>query len=561
MEARSGSAGEPRVWAAIAALVIGVIFAAWVGGRRLIDPREIDWVMKLDWQYHFLGWHFFRSEPWQFPPGLIRSYFAPTGTAIGFTDSIPLVALLLKPFSSLLPNPLQYFGVWLVLCFGLQGCFGALLTALWTRDGRLQLLGGVLFVLVPTLLGRVGHPALASHWLLLWALWMYLREPMQPVGWRMPLAYGVIAGLIHPYLAVMGVMLIGALAVRRLLERRDPLPHRLVIAATPLIAALLGLTAGWWCAGLLSLSGADDLTSTGIDQYSMNLLGPIAPAGWSSLLPELPLASELQKFEGFQYLGAGILALTVLALALTIRARVFNWRAALPLLLVVTAAAVYSLSPRVTLGASVIIDYLTPAVSRFGMFRATGRFFWPAAYALVAVAVGVIASFMNPRAARAMLVAAIALQWVDLNGRYANLRQGTHSDEFHTWPERLKADAWHVLLPHYRSVLLYPPDQCAPPATAFQPIAVLAGTYGLSINTGHLARRDSTSILASCRQLNDDYKRGIVSDAAVYVLHPGLVQGFRSNAQRPVVCAELDGIPVCVTAGSYERWKTAAEFR
>jgi hypothetical protein len=561
MADRRDATGDTRVGAVIAASIGGVIFASWVGGSRLIDPREIDWAMKLDWQYHFLGWHFFRAEPWQIPPGLIRNYYAPHGTAIGFTDSIPLVAILLKPFSSLLPNPMQYFGLWLVLCFGLQGFFGALLTALWTKDRRLQCLGGIVFVLVPTLLGRVGHPALAAHWLLLWAIWMYLRESQRPVGWGMPLVYGLVGGVVHPYLAVMGFALIGALGLRRLLERTEPAARRLLSAATPLVGMMGGLVAGWWCAGLLSLSGTDDLTSTGIDQYSMNLLGPIAPAGWSSLLPELPLASDLQKFEGFQYLGAGILALTAIAVALIARRPLVNWKAAIPLLLVAIVGAVYSLSPRVTLGAAVIADYWTPAMAPLGMFRATGRFFWPATYALVTVVVGVVTSVMTPRLALATLVAAIGLQWVDLSAHYQTLRQGTHSDEFHAWPGRLTSEVWHAMLPHYARVLLIPPEQCSEPATAFQPVAVLAGTYGLSINTGHVARLDRELIFAACRRLNDDYKSGTVADDTVYVLHRGLVGGFRENARRPVVCAELDALPVCVTADSYEAWKSAAGFR
>ena len=68
--------------------------------------------MRYDWPIHFFGWHFFRSEPWQFPPGLLDSYYTPIGTAIGFTDLIPLVAFALKPFSNRLPATFQYIGPW-----------------------------------------------------------------------------------------------------------------------------------------------------------------------------------------------------------------------------------------------------------------------------------------------------------------------------------------------------------------------------------------------------------------------------------------------------------------
>jgi hypothetical protein len=517
--------------------------------------------MKLDWQYHFLGWHFFRGEPWHFPPGLIKTYYAPIGTTIGFTDSIPLVAFVLKPFSSWLPMPMQYFGIWLLICYALQAVFGVLLTTLWTHDRRIQLAGGVMFVLVPTLLARVGHPALASHWLLLWALWMYLRESIAPVSWRQHVVLGALAGLIHPYLAAMVMLLIGALAVRRLLEGSSAFARRVIDAATPSIAAALAMAAAWWCSGLFAVSGGDEFLSTGLDQFSMNLLGPITPAGWSSLMPELPSANDFQAFEGFQYLGAGILGLTLIAGVTALRQPSISWRAALPLFVAVLLAAVYALSPRVTFGNQVIIDYMHPSLSRAAVFRATGRFFWPAAYALLAVSIAVVASRLKPRTAVVILFAAVTVQFIDLYGHYISLRGGTHSDAFHQWPQPLQSPVWHALLPHYRHLLLYGPLECGPAPVEFPQPALLAGMYGLSINTGHAAREGRDARIQYCAQLKRDFDAGVVSDDAVYLVHTGLLDRFRANAKKPIVCTVLDGIPVCVAASTYELWKGAAEPR
>jgi uncharacterized protein (DUF779 family) len=44
-------------------------------------------------------------------------------------------------------------------------------------------------------------------------------------------------------------------------------------------------------------------------------------------------------------------------------------------------------------------------------------------------------------------------------------------------------------------------------------------------------------------------------------VNESLLEVFRANAQKPVVCTVLDGIPVCVTANTYEQWKEAAELR
>ena len=554
-------ASASRWLTAGAAAAIGAAFASWIAGWRIINPTQIDWLMKLDWRYHFLGWHFFRNEPWHWPPGVVTSYYAPIGTAIGYTDSIPLAAIGLKAFASLLPMPFQYLGLWLVLTFALQGLFGVLITRLWTSSRWIELLGGTLFVLVPTLLGRVGHPALASHWLILWALWMYWREPIEPVGWRAPLLCGLITGLVHPYLAAMTLLIMAAVGLRRVLEGSGPAVARAPAAVAPAATLGVGLLTGWWMSGMFSVSGTDNLASTGLDLYSMNLLGPIAPAGWSSLMPELPLASELQKFEGFQYLGAGILTLVSIALVVAVVQRQISWRSALPLALAAVLSAIYSLSPRVTLGSDVVFDYMNPTLARIAVFRATGRFFWPATYSLLGISIAVVSRAVRPALAAAILATAVALQVVDLNAHYRILRRDVHADQFYQWPKSLESPVWHLMLPHYKRLLLYGPEQCGPAPVAFEHPALLAGIYGLSINAGHLARTDQAARLDYCHALRRDFDQGVVSDDAVYLLNRNLVERFRAAAQQPVVCAALDRIPVCVTAASYAAWNDAAEFR
>jgi hypothetical protein len=551
---------ESPVLPPLVAALFGAALFAWIAGWRVLSPTSVDWVLKLDWQHHFMGWHFFRNEPWTWPPGLISSYYAPVGTAIGFTDSIPLVALPLKLFASALPTPLQYLGVWLLVCFALQGALGAMLTGLWTPSPTLRILGGALFVVVPTLLGRVGHPALASHWLLLWALFLYFRD------WRVAgsvlhfAAPGLVAGLIHPYLAAMVFAIVAAVAARRL-GGEDSWHRRLWTAAQPLLGLTAGLLAGWWCSGLLSLSGSGDLASTGLDLYSMNLLAPVASAGWSRFLPQLAVANDLQDFEGFQYLGLGLLTLIPPALVAGAFRPRLPWRHIAPLVLVAFAMAVYALSPRVTFGPETIADYSTPALERLAIFRATGRFFWPATYVLLSLSVWSVVTRVRGAIAAAILAAALALQAADVSPQWLTLRDTAHSDPFHTWPRTMPSQLWASMLPHYRHIIFYPPEQCGPAPVPFLHAAVLAGTYGLSLNTGHLARRDQTATAVYCGKMGQDFRAGLVRDDTVYLLHGDLVQRFREAATHPIVCADPDGIPTCVTASSYQRWASLGEFR
>ncbi|MCA1585434.1 MAG: DUF6311 domain-containing protein, partial [Acidobacteria bacterium] len=138
----------------VAGGAVGALFFVWVGGVRVIVPTQALWTLKLDWMWHFLGWHFFRNESWHLPPGRIEGYLVPLGTSIGFTDSIPIAALVLKPFAAILPMPFQYLGAWLCLCFVLQGFFGVVLARLWSPNVLVQVLAAGCFVLVPTLFGR-----------------------------------------------------------------------------------------------------------------------------------------------------------------------------------------------------------------------------------------------------------------------------------------------------------------------------------------------------------------------------------------------------------------------
>ena len=211
--ATSGS--RPRqTWTAPAAgAVIGAAFLLGLAGLRPIDPTEIGWVMHFDWVPHYFGWHYFRTEPWHWPPGRVEGYYAPFGTAIGLTDSIPLAAYLFKPLSAWLPAHFQYLGLWWLLSFTLQGAFAARLLGRWIAGVPAQVLGATLFVLLPTLLARVAHAALCSHWLILWTLLIATRETGARLRWREWATIGLLAGMIQPYLAAMALALLGATAL------------------------------------------------------------------------------------------------------------------------------------------------------------------------------------------------------------------------------------------------------------------------------------------------------------------------------------------------------------
>ncbi len=101
-------------------IVSGVLFFTGSLGSGLVDPRRIDWLQRGDWATHYAGWALFRHAPWAWPPGILPTLMYPVGTAVIYTDSLPLLAYSSR-WRRGFPEPFQYTGGWFVVSFVLQG--------------------------------------------------------------------------------------------------------------------------------------------------------------------------------------------------------------------------------------------------------------------------------------------------------------------------------------------------------------------------------------------------------------------------------------------------------
>jgi hypothetical protein len=536
----------PAISAACGA-AIGAGFFLWIAGLRLIDPREIGWLMRLDWQIHFLAWHLFRHEPWHWPPGRIVSEFYPIGTSIAYTDAIPLAALALKPWASVLPDPFQYLGLWLLICFALQGVAGAALIGCWTERTSLRVAGATLFVLSPVLLDRVGHVALASHWLLLFALWLYFRRwsggPAARIGWWTLLV--VLAVGLQPYLWAMAMPLSVAAAVRyavadRAYRGRDVAAH---LAAAIAVTAIAGWFVGWFV-----ISSPEDRSMGGLGFYSMNLLGLLASNGWAALGPAVPVF-EGQTYEGFNYPGAGVLGLVAVAVVVLAVRRPARRTlvAAAPLLIACGLMALASLSPKITFGRHVVAEIALPErlYIWYSTFRTTGRFFWPAGYLLAAGAMAVVVARFRAPTAVLILTAAIAVQAYDLRSRYIANRATRSAAEWYQWDDPSRDSFWAAIAPRHRHLVVLSPAACGPTPAPFGPLFYLAGRYGLTINAGGAGRVSSKALANACAETMSDVQRGRLSRDTIYVTADA--EWVRAAAAPiPLTCRPIAGMTGCI---------------
>lgn len=541
--------------AAIAGGVAGALFFAWIAGARVLDPTSIDWLHKGDWVPHYFGWHYFRTEPWHWPPGAVHGYYAPLGTSIGLTDSIPLAAYLLKPFAAWLPAPAQYLGPWLLACFALQGALGARLVSRFVADPWVQWLGALLFVLVPTLLIRVGHAALCAHWLILWALLLVTRpgpRRFAPPAWA---TLGLVAGLVQPYLAAM---VLGVLAGAALTSDGAAIPRRL----TALGAALAATLAGWWVSGLFLLSGGGSLAAGGLGYYSMNLLSFVSPEEWSAVLPRLPWATTGQPYEGFQYLGLGLLLLLAEAIGLRLTTRRHEGPrvvspGVLATCLVMTAFAV---SPVVTFGGRVLVNLDGPWAAPLALFRSSGRFAWPLVYLGITWMVVTVARALPTRRALAVLALAAVVQAVDLHGAHRLRHDAARDPGFHTWLDPFDDPRWQVIAPAYAHLALVPPPQCGDSPVPYEAAIGLTAGHGLTINAGVVARRDEQARARYCEALDQELDTATLADDTLYVVSPQSAPVVAATGGDGVRCGEIDGVWICSTAAAHARWSDRAGF-
>lgn len=259
---------------------------------------------------HIIGQRYFLADAWRWPLLEAKALMAPGGLNIAFTDSIPLLSLITKLFKPLLRPGAETITLWLGLCWVLQPV--AAVFALRSA-GEKRIVPAVAVALIavsmPTLYLRYVHEALSSHFLILLAIGVYFRMVRQ-FHWRqIGAAVGLAAAalLIHPYLMAMVVAVLAAAPVS-LAFRKDGawLPAGIGIVAAIAVTAALALALGY---------GEGEPVS-GFGYYSINLLSPIYPAG-SAMMPGFGSVIDATggQYEGYQYLGLGLIAITILAAA------------------------------------------------------------------------------------------------------------------------------------------------------------------------------------------------------------------------------------------------------
>lgn len=411
-------------WGSLVVIILSSIVYFLIYGTKLINPQYDFWLQKGgDLTQHYIGWEFFRKSMWQFPIGLMNTMSYPNNVSIIFTDSIPIAAILFKLMSPLLPNTFQYFGLWELLCFVLQGVFSYKILHLLTKNKIGSILGALFFITTPIFIARVYfHTALSSQWLILAALYIFYQTSFNnELGSKSLLLrwgiLGFLCGFIHLYYIPMcGIIMVSTLSIK--VYREKKLLHSLIIGSCYILICFISIFV------LGGFSHDHQLDAGGLGQFSFNLNGFFNSMGWSKFFSPLTSYGE-GSGDGFAYLGIGIILLIGIVLLCKIKKRlsgdIKNNMLSLnviPYLFMIIVFLLISCSHILAINGHIFfkLPYPEKMISLWGMFRASGRFIWPVIYILMIYLISyTINSIKNQKILTVVLMTMFILQIYDIS--------------------------------------------------------------------------------------------------------------------------------------------------
>ena len=399
---------------------ITILIFGFIYGIKILTPTYTNWIFAStgDIFQHYVGWEAFRAGTWNFPIGLTNTISYPTNISVIYTDAIPLFAIFFKLISFALPKTFQYLGLYGLLCFILQAILSTHIIKNYTDSKANIIITSMLFTIIPSMIFRMFyHTALASQWLLLISLETIFLYNNYKEGRKIYYIWAIIAfliGTIHAYYLVMcGIILVGYIILDILNTKK--IKKSILLLLTFLSTAVTTI----WLFGGFTNTGKND--SFGFGSYSFNLNGLINSQGWSIFLKQMPM--QYNQYEGFSYLGMGVIILIIIATILTViwfkkdKEDLKQHKNITISLLIITILSVFvALSPKAYLGNTLLYDLKLPdfITNIWSIFRSTGRFVWPVIYILMLSSIIIILKRLNWKYSLLILSICTFIQIIDI---------------------------------------------------------------------------------------------------------------------------------------------------
>jgi hypothetical protein len=536
--------------------LLGLFFFLSVFGHQPLYITNVGWTLAGDRSPHVIGLYFFRNEPWGFPIGAIRNYGYPYGTGLLGIEGYPFL-LLVKLLNRFFPQaPLQLHGIWMLICYMLQGVGGMLLMRRISSHIFIKTLGTILFIISPIMLFRaLAHTSLMTHFLLLFAINLLFAVTITT---RTMIVWASILFLslwIQMYIFVLVWLLLCTFLYKLVvISKSCSLRRATFLSVASIIPSILLFFI------LQPITPSVNLHK-GFGIYAMNLNAPINPSGlgnWSRLLPVHPLGSG--QYEGFNYLGAGIIILVCLLAIPAIKtisrkAWLYNnhW-----LILACLSFTFYAVSNVVMLGDTVLIQYPNFFGNLAEIFRSSGRFFWPVWYLILFGSMKWLVQRETRRTAFAVLVCVTMIQIYDFSSKFQEFHKMFHT--LSEWKTPLKSDKWNFLIQNYARIsfeTLGPVEEVIEPIVV--PFGLMAAAHKKQINIGFFSRYPA-EMLTAARQEHRDLRIGKYRMDTIYIITEDVAEVLSHRKKADDLLAQIDNY-ILFAPGLYAKDSSAEYFR
>lgn len=424
--------------------IIGIIIFIIIYGVAVLDVSNDGWLVNstYDLSAHYIGWLYYRNSPWQFPIGLVDGIINKYSFSIIYMDSIPILALIFKILSPLLPSTFQYFGLYGLITFTLQSVFACELIFELTANSKASILSSIFFTLSSTLLERMfRHSALAFHPIILLAIMCYIKKDKiiyrkkDTIYWCLLL---ILSCSIHAYFIPM---VFAFLVAFYLPEIFSPNWYKSCLKIAIPTSFTIGTMYIWgYFYGSHSLSNGD------LGNYNSNINALFNDLGNSYIDSLMGQTAADGIWEAYAYLGLGILIMAFIAIYDIIQNQKYCQfkKHYIPTIFLIIVFVSVSILPIVRFGQYTLFEIPLPKYITylFGTFRANGRFMWPIVYLIMlGTTVYIINSFKNK--AYYILFLCLLIQIFDLSQTYIDRHNWIES--LMDAPQRLSDNIWEQL--------------------------------------------------------------------------------------------------------------------
>lgn len=505
-------------------------------GLSVLNPTNTKWLLEVyhDWGQHFLGWSFYRNSPWTFPIGTNSEWYYPIGTNVGITDSIPLFAIPFKIFSSLLPVDFQYFGVWFLLCYILNGFFTIKLLKVFGVKNILILLVAVIIVNTnPVLLFRTLHPSLCAQWLIIASFYFYFKTLEKgKVAKKFALYHIlllVISGLIHPYLTLITIaffflFFIKNIYITKVYDWKKGYSYFLI--------GFICLLFTWFVVGVLSFDSTNLEVTNAYGLYSWNLNSFYNGGGFSKYFSQLP-QKTWHQYEGYSYLGIGGMFMIFLAFVLTLPVLVIRkkiekniWLSYLLFISALLFFTGFAITNIVTYNEQTLYELKAPElILKLGnVFRASARYIWVIYYALILFAIIILSKIkVNQYIIGSILTALALVNVYDTSMFFTNDKysEGKYQVPFEN------VDFLNQVFSKVDHIIMYPPyENSLGNQNDYQDFGYLAYKNNSKITSAYVARANGEEQGKFEQLINKQLLEGKASEKSAFITKIDYIDRF-----------------------------------